>query len=68
MVLMPPKIKTQDYLMKVCVYRAEGLKVSDITSKSSDPFVKLNFGSLKEPLETKVVKKSLNPEWNQGEQ
>ncbi|KAK8952314.1 putative ADP-ribosylation factor GTPase-activating protein AGD11 [Platanthera zijinensis] len=48
-------------LLRVRVLRGVDLAVRDL--KSSDPYVVLQMG--KQKLRTRVIKKSLNPEWNE---
>ncbi|CAJ2640783.1 unnamed protein product [Trifolium pratense] len=47
-------------LLKIHVQRGVNLAVRDVVS--SDPYVVIKMG--KQKLKTKVVKKNLNPEWN----
>ncbi|KAK2441875.1 protein C2-DOMAIN ABA-RELATED [Trifolium repens] len=47
-------------LLKIHVQRGVNLAIRDVTS--SDPYVVINMG--KQKLKTKVVRKNLNPEWN----
>ncbi|GAU44510.1 hypothetical protein TSUD_122800 [Trifolium subterraneum] len=49
-------------LIKIHVQRGVNLAIRDLVSTSSDPYVVINMG--KQKLKTKVVKKNLNPEWN----
>ncbi|CAO2816388.1 unnamed protein product [Amaranthus hypochondriacus] len=48
-------------LLRVRVKRGINLAVRDV--KTSDPYVILRLG--KQKLKTRVIKKSLNPEWNE---
>ena len=51
--------------LEVTVVGAKDLLAAD-RSGTSDPFVRLHVGNaVKEALKTKVLKKTLNPEWNQ---
>ncbi|WJX38254.1 Arginase, catabolizes arginine to ornithine and urea [Trifolium repens] len=47
-------------LLKIHVQRGVNLAIRDVVS--SDPYVVIKMG--KQKLKTKVVKKNLNPEWN----
>eukprot|EP01083_Nonionella_stella_P090938 254164_1 len=51
------------YTLAVTVSCAEGLPAKDILTNRSDPFVIVEFGT--EKRETSVVRRSLNPVWNQ---
>ncbi|XP_058781833.1 protein C2-DOMAIN ABA-RELATED 4-like [Vicia villosa] len=48
-------------LLKIHVQRGVNLAVRDV--KSSDPYVVIKMG--KQKLKTRVVKKNVNPEWNE---
>ncbi|KAJ6838642.1 GTPase activating protein 1-like [Iris pallida] len=48
-------------LLKVRVQRGVDLAIRDV--RSSDPYVVLRMG--KQKLKTRVIKKSVNPEWNE---
>ena len=50
------------YTVKVTVHSANDLLVADITG-SSDPFVEVRIGQSTH--KTKVIKKDLNPVWNE---
>lgn len=61
------------YIVKFTIHRAENLPVSDLNSRSSDPYVHLTLSSAlpkrhkEDPdmvLRTPTVHKSVNPEWN----
>ncbi|XP_028794309.1 protein C2-DOMAIN ABA-RELATED 1 [Neltuma alba] len=50
-------------LLRICVQRGINLAIRDTFSRSSDPCVVFQMGQQK--LKTRVVKRSLNPEWNE---
>ncbi|KAK9106050.1 hypothetical protein Scep_022894 [Stephania cephalantha] len=49
-------------LLRIHVIRGTNLAIRDTNRASSDPYVTFNLG--KQKLKTHVVKKNLNPEWN----
>ncbi|KAI9100137.1 hypothetical protein K1719_024355 [Acacia pycnantha] len=50
-------------LLRIRVQRGVNLAIRDIFSRSSDPCVVFQMG--KQKLKTRVVRRSLNPEWNE---
>ncbi|GLU10677.1 hypothetical protein SLE2022_274630 [Rubroshorea leprosula] len=50
-------------LLRVHVQKGINLAIRDITRRSSDPYVIIKMG--KQKVKTRVVKKNLNPEWNE---
>ncbi|XAR71419.1 hypothetical protein NMG60_11028669 [Bertholletia excelsa] len=50
-------------LLRIHIYRGINLAIRDVGARSSDPYIIVRMG--KQKLKTRVVKKNLNPEWNE---
>ena len=57
--MMPPRIKQTQYIIKINLIRVEHMAPLDPISNSCDPFVKIRFSGV--VLESKVVKSNRNP-------
>ncbi|KAI8541957.1 hypothetical protein RHMOL_Rhmol08G0101200 [Rhododendron molle] len=50
-------------LLRIRIHRGINLAIRDVHLRSSDPYVVVRMG--KQKLKTRVVKKNVNPEWNE---
>lgn len=61
-----PKAVSTVGTLTVDVLNAKDLPAVDRFSKSSDPFIKLRLAETDQKFQTKVIKKNVNPEWNES--
>lgn len=61
---MQTKEMKDGHRLQLTVLAGKNLMAAD-RGGTSDPYVQLRLGDSKEALKTKVIKKNLNPEWNE---